>query len=600
MAGLIPPEILDEIQTRSDIVEVISTYVPLKKAGGNSWKGCCPFHNEKTPSFHVRGDKQVFYCFGCHKGGNVFKFVMEKEGITFPEAAHLLAGRCGVGIPDNTPGADPHAARAAANTRERMYQLNEEFARFFEHELHDHPDSPAAKYLATRQLPPDVIQKFRLGAAPDGWDSGLKFGRSLGFSEQEMLQAGLLRHNEERGRIYDLFRSRLTFAIWNDAGKVVGFSARMLGSDPTVPKYVNTPETPVFKKGHILYALPFAREAMNKTAQAILCEGQLDTIALHRAGFTQAMAPQGTGFTPDQARLLRRYDVRQVLLAFDSDNAGQKAIRAALEILLPLEMEVRVIRIPGGKDPDELLRTAGPEAVKSAVTNSISWLEYLGDFFAGNYDLRTAAGTGRAVEELGGLILSVENPVLREFYIRDGAAMLHVGQDTLEAELERRTRMTRRRFTPAAPASQAQPARQDLRKETMFTLLELALSEESAARELAELLPAEEFHQGLPDQALNQVLAMAVNGEFTDAPTAVTAMLNGADPEADSRISAMLAAETGPFATPRLKKKAMQECLGNLQRLQTTRSQGEILNELRQTRDPARRMELLAELSKKK
>ena len=596
MPGLIPPEILDEIQSRSDIVEVIGNYVPLKKAGSNSWKACCPFHNEKTPSFHVRGDKQVFYCFGCHKGGNVFKFVMEKEGITFPEAAHLLAGRCGVEIPDDTPGADPHEARAAANTRERMYQLNEEFARFFENNLRRYPDSPAARYLATRELPPEIVRQFRLGAAPDAWDAGMRFGRSLGFSEQEMLAAGVLHRNEERGRTYDLFRNRLTFAIWNEQGKVVGFSARTLESGKTTsPKYVNTPETPVFKKGHLLYALPFARQAMGETGEAILCEGQLDTIALHRAGFTQAMAPQGTGFTPDQARLIRRYDVKKVLLAFDSDSAGQKAVRAALEILLPLDMEVRVIAIPGGKDPDELLRTAGAEALRKAVGDSIPWLEYMRRYLAESFDLATPAGVGRAAEEIAGSLMLFENPIMREVYTREAASMLRISEDALNAQIDRRFRRDRRRFQTPEQAIPEPPRKKDPVDENIFTLLELALADEAIACGLADDFPPEKLRPGLPDQALNAVIAAALNGEFDTAPGTVAAMLNGEDPAADDRISRILAAGCS-FAQNAQRKKALAECLANLQALTQRRTEAQILGELRNTADPARRTELLAEL----
>ena len=599
-SGIIPPEIIDEIRARSNIVEIIGNYVPLKKAGGGAWKGCCPFHNEKTPSFHVREDKQVFHCFGCHAGGDVFKFVMDKEGITFPEAAHLLAGRCGVEIPENAPGADPHEARQAANTRERMYLLNEEFARFFENNLRRFPDSPAAKYLETRKLPADMIQQFRLGAAPDGWDTGFKFGRSLGFSEEEMLRAGVLRRHEEKKRTYDLFRSRLTFAIWNELGKVVGFSARMLGTDPNVPKYVNTPETPVFKKGHLLYAIPFARQAMNASGEAILCEGQLDTIALHRAGFTQAVAPQGTGFTPDQARLLQRYGVRKVLLAFDSDNAGQKAVRAALEILLPLEMEVRMIAIPGGKDPDELVRNGGIQPLRQAVHHSLPWPEYLKNRLAGIYDLNDPAALSRALEEVAGTLLLLENSVQRELYIRESAVLFRVSQNSIEAEIRRREQKKRWKTSrPAASDAHPVPRGTDPLDNVMFTLLELALADDGIARSLAESLPEDQLRPRLPDRALNSVIASALNGEFQAAASCVSAMLNGSDPDADSRISKILV-EDCSYATPSLRRKALRECLEELRRLRRHRSEEEILNEMRRTADPARKKELLTELIRNK
>ncbi len=604
MGGTIPDEVIEEIRLRSDIVEVVGSYIPLKRAGGNSWKACCPFHQEKTPSFHVRGDKQVFHCFSCGKGGDVFRFVMERENVPFPEAAHLLASRCGVVIPEPTAaGSNREQSRAAANVRDRLYQLQEEFARFFESNLKKHPDWPAARYLATRALPPEVVARFRLGAAPDAWDGCLRYGRALGFTDEEMLTGGIIRHSENGGRLYDHFRGRLTFAIWNEQGKVVGFSARSLEAHPQTAKYVNTAETPIFKKSQLLYALPFARKPMQETREAILCEGQLDTIALHRAGLEQAVAPQGTGFTADQARILRRY-VDRVQLAFDADQAGQKAVRSALELLLPLEFEVGVIRIPGGKDPDELFRSGGAEAVVAAAGAARSWTVHLAESCAARYDLTNAADRGRAAGEFIELLGLVENPVLRELYARDSATLLHISEDAILGELNRRRKLRTRRYAGSGmpqnaavsppPSATPSAATTTDREQAELTLLELALGFERAARQLAEQLPPEWLGNSPAARALNRVLADTMNGEHAHAAAAVAAMLAE---EPVPAISRLLASEC--TYTEKNLDKALKDCVAVLRARGAARNRKRIIEELRRTTDPEEKLRLLALLTQK-
>ncbi len=571
-------------------MDIIGSYIQLKRAGGNSYKACCPFHNEKTPSFHVRGDKQVFHCFGCGKGGNVFRFVMEREGVTFPEAVHLLASRCGVVIPENRSENDRNYV--PANTRDRLYSLNEEFARFFEYNLKKHPEWPASQYLAGRALSPDVVTKFRLGAAPDEWDGCLRYGLSIGFTEKEMLDGGIIRQSDS-GRLYDHFRGRLTFAIWNEQGRVVGFSARSLEAKPDTAKYVNTAETPVFKKGSLLYALPFARQSMHEKKRAILCEGQLDTIALHRAGFTEAVAPQGTGFTPEQAKILRRY-ADKVLLAFDADGAGQKAIRSAIEILLPLEFEVMAITIPGGKDPDELFKTGGAEAVAAAVESAVPWTAHLCAGFPAKYDMTSAAGKGRAVGEMVDLLMLVPNPVVRELYARETAEKLGVGAESIFSEIKRRTHIASRRFASGLkkeePKQEKKPAVSSA-VQAMLALLELSLSGENAARQIAEALPESLPEEEAPGRALNLVLGAAMNGEYGEASGMVSAMLTDYP---DERISRILVSES-EFDESKTAK-TLKDCIKELQSMQVRRTREEILKAMRNA-GPSERMALLQELS---
>lgn len=597
---VIPDETIEEIRLRCDIVEVVGSYIPLRQAGGGSWKACCPFHQEKTPSFHVRSDKQVFHCFGCGKGGDVFRFVMEREGVSFPEAVRLLASRCGVIIPETTSSGDGRRdAGAAANTRDRLYQLQEEFARFFERNLKNSPGAPASRYLQARLIPPEVAARFRLGAAPDTWDGCLRHGRALGFSDDEMIAGGIVRRTDA-GRLYDFFRGRLTFAIWNEQGKVVGFSARSLEEHPQTAKYVNTAETAIFKKGRLLYALPLARKPMQDARECILCEGQLDTIAMHRAGFEQTVAPQGTGFTADQAGILRRY-VNRVSLAFDADQAGQKAVLGALALLLPLEFDVKIIRIQGGKDPDELLRDGGAEAVRSAVESAVPWTGYLAKSCAERYNLSSAAERGRAAGEFIELLRTVENPVLREFYSKDVAVLLNVSQDSILGELKRRRRYVSRSARSGGGTSGSDAAcRSETsgaaagREQAELTLLEIALKYEHVARRLAELLPPERLGKSLSAQALNAVLADTMNGEHSHASVAVASMLSGS-PAPD--ISRILVSDCTVGEED--VDKAVSDCVAVLQSCDEAARITSITEEMRKAGDHDERMRLLSLMTRR-
>ena len=413
-------DVIEEIRSRCDIVDLIGSFVPLKRSGTNTYKGLCPFHQEKTPSFHVDASRQMYHCFGCGKGGDVFRFYMDKENVGFSDALHMLASRVGVVIPENSgENSDPAEGRRRADARERLYRVNEDFCCFFERTLLGNPDSPPTQYLIKRGIPRDVAEKFRIGAAPDAWTACLEYGLSLGYTEEELVISGIVRRKEETGRLFDHFKGRLTFAITNEQGRVVGFSARSLEAKPPAGKYINTPESPVFKKGNLLYALPLARKMMVEKNMAILCEGQLDTIAFHRAGFECAVAPQGTGFTEGQARILKRY-ANRIFLAFDADSAGQKAILRAVELLLPLSMEIKVIRIPGGKDPDELFRNGGPDAVAAAVDDAIPWLDVLVASLPERYDMDSPAGRGRAAGEVAGYLLKITSQVELELVYPQG------------------------------------------------------------------------------------------------------------------------------------------------------------------------------------
>lgn len=517
-------DVIEEIRHRCNIADVISSCgVQLKKSGSSSLKGLCPFHREKTPSFHVDISRQTFHCFGCGKGGDVFRFFMDKENLDFLNAAQILASRCGVIIPEKN-GSSQQENHLKRNERDRLIAINGEFSNFFCRYLRDNPGSPAAKYLESRNIPKDVAAKFRIGAVPDSWTACREYGKSLGFSDNDMLTAGILRRKDDTGRIYDQFKGRLAFTIENEQGKPVGFSARTLETKPLDGrKYVNTPETPVFKKGHLLYALPQARQGIGKLRKAILCEGQLDAIAFHRAGFDCAVAPLGTAFTPDQARIIRRYS-NNLILAFDADSAGKKAVLRAAEILLPLSVDLKVLQIPGGKDPDELFAHGGAEAVAAALQqNTVHWLEILEESLAEKFDMTSPVGRGQAAGFTASFLKLIINEVELEIYIKEAAKMLGISEAAMKAVLADTMRDKKYVYDSGNAVSETSVSSVKNIKTTtadiiaLSTLLELAITDSNCGRALAELLPPEFIPGDIPlEKALNLAINAALNDEIDE------------------------------------------------------------------------------------
>ena len=593
MAGF-DQNVIEEIRSRCDIAEVIGRYVQLKRRGSSSFTGLCPFHQEKTPSFHVDGKWQRYHCFGCGKDGDVFRFIMEHDNIAFPDAVRLLAQRCNVPLPEEGDY-DPGAARAARDQRERLYKINEEFSLFFCRFLRDNPGCAAARYLAGRGIDRATAEKFRIGAVPEAKNACLEYGRRLGFSEEELVTAGICGRAEESGRLYERFSGRLAFSIENEYGRGVGFSARSLEPKPADGrKYVNTPETPVFKKGMLLYALPQAKEAVAAGRKIILCEGQMDTIAMHRAGFANAVAPLGTAFTPEQAKLVKRY-ADEVSLAFDADGAGQKAFLRAAEILLPLSVSIRMISIPGGKDPDELYTHGGAEAVADAVNASVPWLEQLGKMLPGLYDMTTPVGKGQAAAFLAGLFVLVQNQVEFETYVQEGARLLGVSEEAIYSEVHRLRNRERRTFDmrsgQKAPAPAPVPAPTAPERSALLTLLGLALSSDECVREIAELLPPGSVEsRSTAWKALDLLVSGALNGEtVADSAAGINGLLNDSpDPEVGK-----LLLSPPDFADP---ERALRDSVAELCRIGRRRKYAAIAAEIRNCTDPARRLELMKQL----
>lgn len=549
MPRFIPDDILEQIRSRADIVEIVQSYVPtLKRAGGSAWKACCPFHQEKTPSFTVNVDRQTFKCFGCGKGGNVFTFVMEMEKLDFPNAAEFLARKYGVVIPDPEPrqGHGGHPGRGIAfeskendyDARERLYTLHEKLAEWYARNLAENAVPAVSAYFKTRGIPSDFTRKFMIGASPDSWDAAVNFAHKLGYDDRDLRRSGIVSEKEDQpGHIYDRFRGRLMFPIWNEQGRVVAFSSRSVEKDPKGWKYINSPENPVFKKSRTLYALHFARKPIAEKKYAVLCEGQLDVIAMHRAGCDNAVAAQGTAFGIEHAKILKRY-TSEIRLALDSDEAGRKAVLADAAILLPQGFSLRVVSWPGAKDADEVLKGQGEDAVRKAVEEAEDFFDFVFARTAAKYDISGPSGKAQAAGELLEQILLLDSPAARDAYLLWLADKLALSPDSLRSDLERRLAAVRRgeqfrerreaereNRTPAAPLPAPEKKNFSDRSEGLRDAFRQVLLAVLADKTLAEAA-AHDIGEGVCDdtpvcRALDLAIEFALNGEWEDAPSRI-------------------------------------------------------------------------------
>jgi DNA primase len=416
---------LQELCERNDIVDVVSGYVRLTKKSGSNQFGLCPFHSEKTPSFSVSADKQIFHCFGCGKGGGVINFIMEIENLSFPEAVEFLAKRANMPMPEQENSAE-------SRRRGRMLALNRDAARYFYSQLASPEGGAAREYMKKRQISAASAKKFGLGFAPDGWEGLRDAMRGLGYTDLELFDAGLARKGKSGG-FYDTFRSRLMFPVIDVRGNVIGFSGRIL--DDGEPKYMNSPETIVFSKSHNLFGLNLAKKS--KCGYIILCEGNIDVVSMHQAGFDSAVASLGTSLTSEQARLISRYK-NEIVIAYDNDGAGQKASQRAIGILEKLDMKVRVLRMTGAKDPDEFIKANGPDAFRNLLDKSENQIDYRLKSVTDKYDLKADDQKVAFLKEATDLVARLPGSVERQVYAMRVSAMTGVTADAIRDEAERR------------------------------------------------------------------------------------------------------------------------------------------------------------------
>jgi DNA primase len=464
-----PDRFLDELIERSEITDVVSTYVQLTQKGSNLF-GLCPFHNEKTPSFSVSASKQMYHCFGCGKGGGVINFIMNIENLSFQDAVYFLAGRAGMTVPET---GDEDFSRK----RKRLLDLNRSAARYFNALLKEDAGAAALSYMEKRLLSKAIATRFGLGAAPDSWDSLITAMSALGYDKRELIEAGLAVAGS-KGRIYDKFRNRLMFPVIDVRGDVLGFGGRSLGNEE--PKYLNSPETILFSKRRVLYGMNLAKNT--KRSNIILCEGNIDVITLHQAGFDNAVASMGTSLTVDQTRLIARY-VKEIVLCYDNDEAGKKATDRALGILRNSEFSVKVINLPNkivdGKkmklDVDDYIKAYGRDAFEKLLKGSENHIAYHLAALQEQYDLSQNEQKVEFLKQAVDMISKLSSPVEREVY---GARAAEVASITCEAMKQEVDRAFKRRLSESRkararqdtrPVSSAQPRQRSIRYQNIVS-----------------------------------------------------------------------------------------------------------------------------------
>lgn len=418
-----PEELIEEIRQKNDIVDVISGYVGLQKKGGN-YVCCCPFHSEKTPSFSVNRSRQIYKCFGCGEGGNVVTFVMKYENCTFPEAIKQLADKAGVALPEMEYSEE---AKRRETRRQRLLEVNREAAKFYFYQLRTLHGAKAKEYLDKRQLSDEVRKNFGLGYAPVRGEELLVYLRQKGFSDDLIRDAGLARIDERRGTTTQ-FWNRVMFPIQDINHRVIGFGGRIMGDADNGPKYLNSPETEIFDKSRNLYGMNYARSA--RTGNIILCEGYMDVISMHQAGFTQAVASLGTAFTPGQAGVIKKY-TRDVLLAYDSDGAGTKAALRAIRILRDAGMSGKIINMSPYKDPDEFMKNMGKEAFQDRINHAENSFMFEIRILERDFDMNDPEKKTNFHNAIAKKLCEFSEDVERENYIEAVAEKYHIGFDNL-------------------------------------------------------------------------------------------------------------------------------------------------------------------------
>lgn len=489
----------EEIKAKVDIVDLVGEYVKLTPAGLNH-KARCPFHAEKTPSFMVSRDKGIWHCFGCSEGGDIFSFIQKAEGLDFPEALALLARRAGVVLRRDDP--------AIASQRTRLIELCELTTRFWQRVLQDSPSADAARqYVHGRTLTDDTVEQWQLGYAPDQWSATLDFLVKKGFNPEELFTAGLVIRREQGNGFYDRFRGRLMFPIRDHHGHVVGFSGRLLAADAKEVKYVNTPQTPLFNKGHLLFGLDKAKNTIRHSKRAVLVEGNVDVVMSHQAGVTEAVATCGTALTADHLQLLKRY-TDTLVLSFDQDSAGHTAAERAIALALQAGLNTRIVLLPAGEDPDSFIRHSGAEAWRAAVDSAVSVLEYAFQHHLTGANLQDATVKRTVAAKLLTAISNISNPIEQTHWLGRLADTLNVPESILRETLRTLvSRSTGRGAGMATEPTAARPPEQSRAERQSERIIGFLLQWPSRLPTVIEQLPAEALAGELPGRLYTELVA---------------------------------------------------------------------------------------------
>jgi len=586
VSQLIPEDVVQEVLLRADIVDVIGDYVQLKRTGANA-KGLCPFHQEKTPSFTVSPSKGLFYCFGCHASGNVFRFLMQHEHLTFPEAVRFLAERYGMRLPEAS------AQQRRQESLSPLYALHQAAATFF-HEclLRDPAAQPARQACRQRHITSDMAVRFGLGYAPQAWDTLYHAMLKQGFSPELMMQSGLVVAREAQRGVYDRFRHRLMFPIHDRLGRPIAFGGRTLegGEAVHVPKYLNSPETPIFHKGRLLYGFSLAKAALRQREQGLIMEGYTDVIACHRQGVTHAVGTLGTALTEHHVGLLKGV-VKEVVLVFDGDAAGGAATERSIALFLDAGMRVRVVTLPEGDDPDSFLRQHSGDELLRYVDEAVSFVEYLLTRTARFSDLHTPVGRADCVARLVPLLRKIENQVERWGYAALVAERLGVPADVLQQE------MSPRQTTYRTPAYQPPPQRRrppsPIPVSPEYTLLQMLCQDVRLFSQVQAEVTSEHF-QDEDLRAIYQLLGrLAATGESTVFPHILEAAAN---PRQTQLLTQMAMASVVTNATE--IRAALHDCLKKIRQRQPKVERQRIMEQLRTAVDTTEQQRLLQEYSR--
>lgn len=480
-------EFIEQVRAGNPIVDVVGSYVPLTRKQNNYW-ACCPFHEEKTPSFSVSPDKEFFYCFGCHAGGDVFQFVQKIENISFPESVEKLAQRIGLEIPktDLSP-----AEREREEERQRLYEICDLAADYFHNCLtKTRMGAVGIDYFKKRGLSAQTIVDFKLGFAPPQWDRLYRDFRERGYREKDLIKSGLCL--TKNGKTYDRFRGRCMFPIRDDKGRVVAFGGRIV--EEGEPKYLNSPESPIFHKGDLLFAMERARKEIRRTKQAVLVEGYMDVVGVHNLGVTNVIASLGTAFTQRQAQLLRRIcDV--AIVAYDMDRAGREATRRAIAIARESGLKLRIATLPDGKDPDEYIKQHGAKAWEDVIAMAQNVLDYRLDEIIASHDATTADGKNTIVQEFIPEILQTDNAITIDSYLRRLATRLRMNENIVRSEAQKIAKAQAKNvyIAPAGNRTEATDAPRVTADPAEDDAMHLLFSGSAQRRELLDQLTTEDF-----------------------------------------------------------------------------------------------------------
>ena len=581
-----PDELIEEVRSRNDIVDVISGYVHLQKKGANYF-GLCPFHNEKSPSFSVSRSKQMYYCFGCGAGGNVFTFLMEYENDTFPEAVKALADRAGISLPEAD---ESEEAKREQSKRSRLLAINKEAAKYFYFQLRAKQGEPGLHYLRKRQLTDETIHRFGLGYANKTADDLVRYLKGKGYSEELIREAGLCNTDEKHG-MYDKFWNRVMFPIEDINHRVIGFGGRVMGDGK--PKYLNSPETPIFDKSRNLYGLNFARSS--RKGNIILCEGYMDVIAMHQAGFNQAVASLGTAFTLGQAGLLKRY-AKEVLLSYDSDGAGVKAALRAIGILKEAGLTGRVINLEPYKDPDEFIKNLGAEAFQERIDNAENSFLFEIRMLQREYDLNDPEKKTEFHRAVAKKLCEFPEEVERENYLEAVAEKYHIGFESLRKLVASTAASTGLARPVERPKSgiQKKSTPEDNVKKTQRLLLTWLAEEPQIYPKIAAFLSAEDFTEELYRKVADRLFENLARGEVNAA--AIISMF----PEEEEQREAAAIFNTSLVEpeTKKEKEKALHDILVSVKRISYEYNSGRLGSDVEAINRVIAAKKALEELSK--